>query len=314
MTVLDAGHLSRPVALGLLLIMGVMWGLQFAMLKLAAGGGHSEYAVLTVALMLLSIIFAAILAIRRELYALNRERVIFLLVTALLGYIVPLSVSLYAVPHISAGLLTLIVSLTPVIAVLVALITRAEGVSTARILAVMLGLVAVGLVLWPELSLADFGVSGWIALALIVPLSYGIEAIYIAANWPRGLTALQAAGGETLLATALMIPFLLIVEGVPPLPTAWTNAELGILVFVMSGVVEVLLFFYLIQKAGGVFTALGSFITLFAGIGWGMLLFDENHSGLVWLAVAILVVALTLSIFDKPVRKAAADAADPSGH
>lgn len=312
MTALETGHLSRPVALGLLLIMGITWGLQFAMLKLAAGGGHSEYAVLTVALMLLSIIFAAILTIRRELYGLNRERIVFLLVTALLGYIVPLSAALYAVPHISAGLLTLIVSLTPVIAVMVALATRAEAVSPARTVAVLLGLLAVGLVLWPELSGSDFGISGWIALALIVPLSYGVEAIYIAANWPKGLTALQAAGGETLLATALMIPFLLIVEGVPPLPTVWTSAELGVGVFVVSGVIEVLLFFYLIQKAGGVFTSLGSFITLFAGIGWGMLLFGESHSGTVWLAVAVLVAALILSIMDRP--EGEADAADISGH
>ena len=139
--------------MALLIIMGVMWGLQFAMLKLATQSGHSDIFILMLSLALLSVIFLLITIVKTQLFGITIERLIFLVITSLLGYVVPLIATLHAAPHISVGILALMVSMTPVVTIAVALLFRTEFVSIGRILAVLLGVVAVTLVLWPELEL-----------------------------------------------------------------------------------------------------------------------------------------------------------------
>jgi len=51
---------------------------------------------------------------------------------------------------------------------------------------------------------------------------------------------------------------------------------------------------YLVRTTGGVLVSFGTFVSLFAGIGWGVLIFRESHDVSIWLAVAVLVLALML--------------------
>lgn len=292
--------LGQGPASGLLLIMGGCWGLQFAMLKLAAGGGYSDLAVLVLAMALLSVVFVALLVLRRELFRLTRERLGFLLVTSVLGYLAPLWAALYAASHLPAGILTLMASLTPIATVATALALRTERVSVQRILAVILGAIAVCLVLGPELELPGYGTFHWLLVALIMPLCYGVESIYIARFWPAGLTPLQAVTGESVMAALLVLPLFVITGGTLSWPPTWSAAELAIGLFVAAGVVESLLYFFLIQRTGGVFVTFGGFVSLFAGIGWGIVLFSETHGQHVWAAVAVLCVSLFLACWQRP--------------
>ncbi len=295
---MTAGDISQAKASLCLLIMGGCWGLQFALLKLAAGGGYSELAVLSVAMALLSVVFFGMLVVRRELFRLNKERFVFLLVAGVLGYVAPLWAVLYAASHLPAGILTLLGTLTPVATVGLALALRTERVSPRRILAVMFGAAAVLLVLWPELELPGFGKLQWLLIALIMPICYAIESIFISKFWPQGLNPLQAVTGETLMALVLVLPIFALSGGGLHVPHAWGTAELAIGLFVAAGVVESILYFYLIRRTGGVFVSFGSFVSLFAGLGWGIVLFAESHPAMVWLSVGLLCVSLFLACWE----------------
>lgn len=286
---------GRLLAAGLLILMGMMWGLQFAMLKLTSQGGYSEISVVMIALVLLSVAFLAISHVRGEHIRSLRGVVPFLLITSVLGYVIPLFAALTAAGEISTGLLSLTGCTSPVVAVIIALLLRTERVSPRRVAAVVLGLASVAVILVPQVDAPGFGMAPWIFLALIVPVSYGIESIYIARHWPAGMTAMQAVTGETITAAVLVFPiFAVFSGGTLPLSSGWTLAETAIVVFVAAGVVESLIYFYLIRHTGGVFVNFGTFVSLFAGIGWGIVLFGESHSALVWGAVLLLVGSLYL--------------------
>ena len=169
----------------LLLIMGLAWGAEFSTLKLAIAGGHDEFTVLMVALVLISVAYFLILLFRRSLFRVTREIFVFLAITAMLGYLIPLLAALYAAPYLSAGIMTLIVSLTPVVTVSVALLLRTERVSFFRIASIGLGMVATWLVLAPETELPGRGVFAWMLLMAIVPICYGVESIYVAISGIR---------------------------------------------------------------------------------------------------------------------------------
>ncbi len=284
----------------LLLTMGALWGLQFAMLRQAAQGGYSDLAVLMVALVLLSIIFLVIAVVKRERFRPHSKLLVFFIVTAFLGYVAPLAAALYAASEVPAGVLVLIACMTPLVSVSIALLFRTERVSVARMAAVALGVLSVTLILWPELELPNRGKALWMLVALVVPITYGIESIYIARFWPKGLSALHAVTGETVVAALLVAPVFLLSGHSWPKTLSWNDAEVAILIFVAAGVIESLLYFVLIQKTGGVFVNFGTFVSLFAGLLWGILLFGEVHRDLTWVAVAILVVALALTSRDPP--------------
>ena len=299
MTPAGGTGLGRPAALALLLVMGILWGLQFAMLKIAAEAGYSELVILMVALVLLSLAFSGLLIVRREGFTLDAARVRFLAVTAVLGYLVPLLAALHVAAHIPAGILTLIASLSPVVTVAVALALRTERVSRHRVFAVALGTAAALLVLWPDAALPGGGLY-WLAVALLVPVCYGVESIYIAAKWPPGMTSLQAVAGESWFAALMVLPVFVLWAEPVVMPASWGVPELAIVMFVAAGVVESLIYFYLVRTTGGVFVSFGTFVSLFAGIGWGMVLFAESHGVAVWAAVIATCAAVGLLIMDRP--------------
>ena len=282
----------------ILLIMGMAWGLQFAMLKLAVESGYRELNVLMVSLALIAIIYGVLLAIRRGFFRLTYQRLQFFVVIAIIGYLVPMGATLFAAPYVPAGILVLIASLAPMFTFAVALSLRTESVSRARIWAMLLGCVATALVLVPQTQLPGLGALPWMVLALLIPFCYGVESIYVAARWPAGLGVLQVGFGEAAVAAILMVPLLFIFGEPESLTIQRSTAELAIVVFVVCGVFEVFMYFYLVRTTGGVLVSFGTFISLFAGIGWGMVIFSEFHGAMVWLAVAVLVAALALVSID----------------
>ena len=285
-----------------LLIQGVAWGAQFSMLKLAVQGGYDEITVLFIALVLISVGYFVFLLIGRRVFLLTKESSIFFVITAVLGYVIPLFGAIYAAPHLPAGIMTLIATLTPIVTICVALALRTERVSPGRLVAVALGSVAAILVLTPQLELPGLGAIKWMLLIGLVPLCYGVESIYIAARWPANLDAWQLGFGEAAVAAVLLFPMFLIYGNLPN-SFAWTHAETGILLFVVAGLIEVVLYFYIIQRTGGVLISFSNFVSLFAGIGWGILLFGEMHGISVWLAVLVLLAALTLVCVDSMQRE-----------
>ncbi|MEM7427397.1 MAG: DMT family transporter [Pseudomonadota bacterium] len=292
--------MSRGASVFLLVIMGTMWGLQFAMLKRAAQGGYSDLTILMLALVLLSIAFVAIMLGRRQMFQITWPRAKFLLIICVLGYIIPLGATLAASHHLPAGILTLLASFSPVATVIIALLFRTEAVSRLRLAGIGLGTFAVVLVFWPELQLPGAGTAAYMALTLLIPVCYGMESIYIAKYWPEGLNPLQAVTGETVAAMLCVAPVFLIFGSPSELGLNWGGAEIAILLFVLAGVIESLLYFVIIHHTGGVFVSFGTFVSLAAGIAWGMVLFGETHGLPVWAAVVILCAALGLVCFDDP--------------
>ena len=288
--------MTRSVNLAALLVMGTMWGLQFSMLKFASLTGAGEIDLLLVTLVFLVVVFSAYVRIRGESLRLPLRWLPFLVVIALVGYVVPLGVTLWVAPHVSVGILSLVACLAPVVTVGLALSFRTEKVSMRRALAVLFGLASVLLILWSELQLPDMGAARWIGASMLITLAYGFEPVYVHARWPRGMSSPQLIAGEAIMAVLLVLPIWLVMGRPFDTGLIRTEAIWPLAIFSMAGVLETLLYFYLIRRAGGVFVSFGTFVSLFAGIAWGALLFSEHHGAHVWLAVLLLVIALTLSL------------------
>ena len=291
----SGGHKSMQqlVYITAVIVQGTAWGAQFTMLKLAAEGGYGELTVLLIAMFLVSSCYFVILLVRRSPFRLTAKSLEFFAITGFIGYALPLAAVLYAAPHLPAGVITLIICFTPMISIVVALVARTERVSRTRLVAMVLGMAAAAMVLAPQLSLPGLGVLEWMLLVGLVPLCYGIESIYIDRRWPEGFDIWQVGFGEAAAAMILVAP-LVIVFGEPWPGLAWTTAEIGIVLFSLIGLVEIVLYFWLINRTGGVLVNFCVFAALFAGIAWGIVIFGERHDMSVWGAAAVLLAAMAL--------------------
>ncbi|MDJ0828184.1 MAG: DMT family transporter, partial [Rhodobacter sp.] len=252
-----------------------------------------------------------ILVARRGLFRFTARRIRFFVVTSILGYILPLGGTLYAAQALSAGMLALLISLAPLFTFGAAALFRTEQISGLRIAAMLTGCVATALVLLPEAAVPDLGLLPWMLLALLIPFCYGVESVFIDANWPPELDVIQVGFGEALIATLLLLPLMLL-RGEPLLIAwQWNPGSYAMLVFAASGIIEVVMYFYLIKTTGAVLVSFATFVSLFAGIGWGMLLFAETHDRWLWLAAAVLVAALTMVSLDALRTRRRVDATHP---
>jgi len=290
---------ARPgglVLLAMLVAMGAAWGLEFSLLKLVTEAGYPGPGVLLVTLAVIAVAYLALLTLRRRLFRPTPRSLAFFVVIALLGYVLPLLAALWAAPRVPAGLMTLIASFTPVVSVVTALAFRTERVSARRLLAVALGTLAAAIVLLPEADLPGYGRLGWLLLVFVVPLTYGVESVYVSVAWPEGLDPLQVAAGQSVAAFLVLLPFWLLF-GVPiPYDAAWPATQLAIPLVALCVLVEVLLYFAIIRASGGVLVNFNMYISLFAGFAWGWAIFGERHGAGVWLAVAVLAAGLALTV------------------
>ena len=276
------------------------------MLKFAALSDLGEVNLLMATLVLLALVFSGYVVAKGEPLRFSSGWIVFLLFIALLGYVIPLGITLIVAPHITVGALSLVACLAPVVTILLALMLRSEPVSRSRKFALLLGLASVMLVLWPELRLPELGTTGWMLLALGIPLVYGIEPVIVDTRWPKDMTSSQLIAGEAIAAVIIMLPVYLMQENSSLFEIKFSAAAWPLVIFVIASVVETMLYFYLIKTTGGVFVSFGTFVSLVAGVAWGMVLFSERHNMYVWLAIAFLLSALFLASKGQEVSKAAA--------
>ena len=288
----------RPALLPLVLlaILGSSWGLHFPILKFAARSGlpYSGIAAATicgVALALLAIGYA-----RGRLPVFRPRTVRFYLVYAVLGYLVPYFLALFATGRIDADMMTLIGSTSPIFTLCLASIAGIERVSAIRVLGIGLGLASVLFLILPQSGRFDAVALTVTILAFGVPTSYSCYHVYLAKRWPAGYDSFQVACGEALVALGLMLPVFLLAGGGALLQSGWTAGHWAILAMVAITTIDCYLYFEIVRLAGPVFVSQANFVTVIAGVFWAMLLHGERPNGWLWMSLGFLVASLLLLV------------------
>src|SRR5690606_23133853 len=160
--------------------------------------------------------------------------------------------------------------------------------------AVVLGLAAALLVLVPEARLPSGGNLLRLLVVFVVPLTYGVESVYGSATFPPGLDALQVGTGQALMTVLMVLP--VYPQAGEPLvyDPAWPVGQTAILIVAVCVLIEVVLYFVIISRTGGVLVSFSMYISLFAGIAWGWAIFGEQLGITVWIAIAVLAVGLAM--------------------
>ena len=269
----------------LLFVLSALWALHFSLVKLV-DADKNPLSILVPLLVVLTILFYFVLNLNNQLFKFTFRKSIFFTVAGIFAYVVPLYVEFLVAPKMDSGILVLIVSSVPVFTLIIVWIFRLLDVNVRLILGTFFGLVGISIIILGD---TNKSVNFWALLALIVPLSYSFDAIFMEKYWPNELNTFQVAFGECFASLVLLIIFNFLFDTNFSEYIYWISLpSFWLLTFVTF--IEISLFFYILKIRGAVFINLGSYLVMPAGFLWGFIIFGETFT-LVKLVCTLLIIS-----------------------
>lgn len=295
---------SKGRALLALVWLGAGWGLSHPLGKIATETGHPPLGLIFWQLVVCVLVLGTISAIRRRRLPLDPRALRFYVIVALLGTLIPNFTFYTSVSRLPAGIMSIVISMVPLISFPIALALGADRFTWPRLAGLILGLTGVALIALPRASLPDPAMAAFLPLALVGPLFYAIEANYVSWSGMAQTDPVSAMLGASIAGMLLCLPVTLATgQWIDPM-APWGRPEWAL---VISSAMHALLYtsyVWLAATAGAVFAAQCSYLVTACGMVWAMLLLGERFSPMVWAAMAVMLAGVAL-VQPRPRRQSA---------
>ena len=277
-----------------LILLGLTWGLTIPLSKIAVSTGHRPMGLIFWQLVVLVVVLSLIAVVRRMRPLLNQRTLVYFLLIALLGAIIPNSVSYLTLAHLPAGVQGIVIASVPIFSLGIALGLRIEAPTRRRILGVLCGAAAVVLLVGPKTSLPEPGQALFVLLALVAPFCYGAEGNYIAARAPSGVDPVMTLLCASIIGCAIAWPLALLTGSWVDLSKPWDRAEWALLVSSLCHVAAYTGYVWLVGSAGAVFASQVAYVVTLAAVFSSALILSETYSAWVWAALALMIIGLAM--------------------
>ncbi|THH35823.1 DMT family transporter [Aliishimia ponticola] len=285
---------DRPRFIGVLVILGAGWGFTQPMTKIAVSEGYGHFGLIFWQLAIGSALMALIAALRGIRLPLRPRHLKLYCIIAMIGTVLPNSLSYQAAVHLPAGIVSILLSMIPMLAFPIALALRLDRFDWLRLAGLLVGLGGVLLIVAPGADLNGALPIFWVGAVLLTCAFYAFEGNYVARWGTEGLSPLQVLFGASLVG--------MIIAG----PLAWGSGQwidprapwgAPDAALVASSIAHVLVYtgyVWLVGQAGPVFSAQVSYLVTLFGLFWARLFLGESYAPSVWLALGLLVLGMYL--------------------
>lgn len=278
----------------ILALISAGWGLTMPLTKIAVSTGFKQYGLLfwqmSIGFVTMSILG---LALGKRL-PLHSQALRVYVTIALIGSLVPNSISYQAAVHLPSGVMSILLSTIPMFAFPIALGLGLDRFEMVRLLGLLVGLSGVLLLILPGADMSGQIPLFWALVYLLGAMCYAFEGNYVAKWGTAGLDPLQVLWGASLVGAVMILPLTLVTG-------QWISPFLPFgppqVAHVVSSVVHVIVYagyVWLVPRAGPVFTVQVSYFVTLTGIAWAWLLLSETYPGTVWVSLAFLMVGVFL--------------------
>jgi drug/metabolite transporter (DMT)-like permease len=279
---------------GVLVLLGAGWGATQPMTKIAVSTGYGHFGLLFWQLLLGAILMLVVCLVRRKPLPRHGDALRTYLIIALIGTVLPNSLSYMAAVHLPAGIMSLLISIVPMFSFIIALALGNDSFAWRRVVGLCFGLLGVMIVILPAVDLGAAVPVGWAIVYLVVGLFYAFEGNYVAKWGVAGLDAFQLMLGASLVGLCVVAP-LTVFSGQAVIPQ-WPM-PLPQIALVGSSMIHVLVYacyVWLVGRAGAVFTVQIAYMVTGFGLFWAWLMLGEAFSNAIWLALAAMFAGMYL--------------------
>lgn len=290
---------ARRADLALLLLLSLLWGASYALIRVAVETIPPLTLVavrVTIATVLLQLVLA------RQGSALPRDPKIWrrFAIQAAMNGILPFTLIAWGEQRIDSGLAGVLNSTTPIFVFLITrLWTRHEAATVRQLLGTLLGLAGIVAIVGP--SALGAGLTGDVmaeGAIIAATVCYAVAAIF-GRNF-AGLPVIVPAAGSTAVSALFMVPAALLIDRpwTLPMPSAASMLALAALGTVSTAGAFVV-YFRLLRSLGSVGTASVAYLRAAVSVAIGILFLGELPSwriagGLVLVLVGVAAMTLPL--------------------
>ncbi|AXI43090.1 DMT family transporter [Sulfitobacter sp. SK011] len=277
-----------------LVLMGAGWGITQPFTKIAVSTGYGHFGLVFWQLIIGMVLMGVICALRRVALPLNMRALRLYLILAMIGTVMPNSISYQAAVFLPAGIMSLLISTVPMFAFVIALMLGNDRFRWRRLVGLLFGLIGVLIIVAPAVDLGLNIPVGWAAIYLVTALFYAFEGNYVNKWGTEGLDPFQVMFGASLVGVIVMIP-LTFATGqyiAPVWPPAVPQQAL-----IAGSVIHVLVYasyVWLVGRAGAVFAVQVSYMVTGFGLIWANLILGETYAPTIWLALAAMFMGMYL--------------------
>jgi drug/metabolite transporter (DMT)-like permease len=277
-----------------LILMGAGWGATQPLTKIAVSTGYGHFGLVFWQLLIGAVLMGGICSVRRLALPLNFAALRLYLTLAMVGTIVPNTLSYQAAVHLPSGIMSLLVSMVPMFAFVIALGLGMDSFVWRRVLGLLFGLAGVLMIITPSVDLGQNVPVFWAAVYLVTALCYAFEGNIIAKWGTLGLGPFQVMLGSSLVGLVVTAPIMVgsgqYITPVWPMPlpqSALVGASV-IHVFVYATYV------WLAGRTGAVFAVQVSYLVTGFGLIWAWIILGEDYASTIYLALAAMFVGMYL--------------------
>ena len=290
----DSSRKKSIIAWVAMLTIGVLWGATFPLSNIAVSTGHKPYGLIFWQLVTSAVILGFVLLIKRKKPALNRNLVVFYTIIALIGTLIPNSFSYLVFAQLPAGIIAIAIATVPIFALLIALFCRLERPSILRISGILIGFVAMVIIAAPETSLPEPEKAIFVLVALIAPLCYGMEAVFISLKSPRGSDAISTLFVASCIGLLIVTPVVFISGQWIDLTNEFGKPEVALFISSFIHATVYVGYIWLVGFSGSVFSAQTAYPVTISGVFLSIIFLEEGYSGWIWAALVLVIVGLAL--------------------
>ena len=210
------------------------------------------------------------------------------LICGMTGSAIPQILLYYGIKDFSAGLMSILIALTPICTYLLAVALHAERRHKLKTAGVLMGFVGAVLIILPDTDVDVFTPTKAIVFCLVMPLMYAICTVYAARFRPADLDTLPFCTGMLISAAIALFGIVLVTEPLHPL---WKQLDLAGVLIVYHGIITAIgymVFFWLVKNAGPLFSSQVTYIITVVGIAIGAYVYNEVLSLLVWISTGLI--------------------------
>ncbi|MDH3743285.1 MAG: DMT family transporter [Hyphomicrobiales bacterium] len=286
---------AKPLSAWLMLLAtGGIWGITFSLAKLVTEAGAHPLGISWWQAVIGGGLTLAYSVLRKAVPPLTRQHAIFYLVCGALGTAIPGTLFFYAAPHIPAGVISITIAIVPMATLALAVPLGLDRWEISRIAGIILGVVAVGMIVAPDTSLPEAGMTFWVLVCVAASGCYALENLWLSLRRPVGSDAFAILTGMLLMATLMLTPVVFAADAFVPLFKTWGVVELSIVAMAVVNTTCYGIFIHLVTTAGPVFASQAAYLVTLSGIFWGIVIFQEQHSWWIWGALLVMMAGLAL--------------------
>ena len=274
--------------------MGIVWGLAFSLVKIAVELGGTPIGLTFWTCLITGLLLLGFSILRGQKLNIKLKDLRIILLLTFLGAMLPNIFFYYAAAHVSAGILSITITVVPIATYALSFLLKLETISARRITGVFFGVGAILVLVLPENSLPNKNEVIWIIVACLSSISYALENVTLAIRGIDGIGPVKLSCGINLLAALILGVFSYFTNNFMPVPLPATILPWTILGISLIGATAYTLFVLTVANSGPLFASQVAFLVTISGVLWGMLIFGEEHSSWVWLSLVLMLIGMAL--------------------